>query len=245
MECMSNAYAIRLHSMRSLATTRFMLLSSQPRRHQAPHVTVLELQGLAELRRPEVNLVLWPRPTDPWMTGLSALFERDASGSLCLDAPTSALDPLFAPFARLLAAPTLQLLRRDVGLLVGALFRAIRPAHVDVSLAVVRDDACRKFHVDRRHARMLCTYAGPGTHWVPNHAVDRAALADDRLDVARANAAIVPDPREIRSMPSPWVALLKGAAWPGNEQHGLVHRSPPLAATGLCRLVLTADAHAR
>lgn len=222
-----------------------MQLASYERRRAAPHRTVLQLRHLTEIREPEVNLVLWPRPTDPWMSGLAHLAERDVSASLCLDTPKTALDGLFAPFDRLADPLTMRLLRQDVAMLIDALFCATHPGHVDVSLAVVADDACRKFHVDRRHARMICTYAGPGTQWVPNHAVDRDALARDGLDFVAANAAIVKNCHEIRTVPAPWVAVLKGAAWPGNEDLGLVHRSPPVAEAGLRRLVFMADAHAR
>ena len=37
------------------------------------------------------------------------------------------------------------------------------------------------------------------------------------------------------------VALLKGEDWPGNEGHGIVHRSPEMAASQK-RLFLTMDA---
>lgn len=99
----------------------------------------------------------------------------------------------------------------------------------------VADDGCRFFHVDHVGLRLLCTYQGAGTHWLPNGAVTRSALG--RGD----NAAVLSDPRRLRTLRAGHVALLKGEAWPGNRGRGLVHRSPPADPSGAPRLLLCLD----
>jgi len=115
---------------------------------------------------------------------------------------------------------------------------------IDASLAVVTTDKCRKFHADFKPLRLVCTYAGPGTEWVANEAVQRAALINEIEDLDAANRAIVPDAQAIRRASAGHVVLLKGELYPGNAGNGAVHRSPPIAEAGERRLVLTLDASA-
>jgi hypothetical protein len=62
--------------------------------------------------------------------------------------------------------------------------------------------------------------------------------------VEQANAAIVPCAAAIRNVSRFSVALLKGEGYPGNLGNGIVHRSPPIGATGTRRLRLCLDAEA-
>ncbi|MFZ2449285.1 MAG: DUF1826 domain-containing protein [Methylovulum miyakonense] len=100
---------------------------------------------------------------------------------------------------------------------------------------------CPKFHVDRVPCRLSCTYGGPGTEWLRDGDIDRRklgaganGLADDVSGLLKAHAAI-------QTVPTDALALLKGSAWEGNEQHGLVHRSPQLSPEAPRRLLLTLD----
>jgi len=106
---------------------------------------------------------------------------------------------------------------------------AIRPRFERVT-----HDGCRLFHTDKLTLRLLCTYAGAGTQWLPDAEVDRSALGRG------SNAAVCADPGKIRAVRRGDVALLKGEAWPGNAGRGIVHRSPP-ARPGTGRLLLTLD----
>ena len=98
-------------------------------------------------------------------------------------------------------------------------------------LEQIRGDSCRRFHVDNVGLRMLCTYVGPGTEWVP----PVLALGQNREDI---NAETI---RRIRTGD---VAILKGSAWSGVGLKGILHRSPPLSGRPedeRIRLLLTID----
>jgi hypothetical protein len=88
-------------------------------------------------------------------------------------------------------------------------------------LEVVRDDACRKFHLDRVTARLLCSYRGAGTEY--------------------GRAAAGGAPTEIRHMATGDVAIFRGSLWPGDAPVDLVHRSPPLSGGSGVRLLLVLD----
>jgi hypothetical protein len=79
---------------------------------------------------------------------------------------------------------------------------------------------------------LITTYAGIGSQWLEEGAMDR-------LQLGQANA----EPQgaaSIRQLNSGDVALLKGEKWHGNEGFGLIHRSPQ-PAPGERRLLLTLD----
>lgn len=105
---------------------------------------------------------------------------------------------------------------------------------VFVKIEPVADDMCRLFHVDTNLLRMLCTYVGEGTLWLPNDKVERNFLGEG------CNEDIVLDPRAILQTPKLDVLILKGERWPLNLIGGAVHRSPPLK-DGDKRLLLKVD----
>jgi hypothetical protein len=97
---------------------------------------------------------------------------------------------------------------------------------LSVKLEAIADDACRRLHHDYVAHRLVCTYRGPGTEWLPH--AHEAALGDER-DVVPA-AWLQPVPRFV-------AALFAGRLLPGAMP--VLHRSPPIAGTGQLRLVLT------
>lgn len=108
---------------------------------------------------------------------------------------------------------------------------------VGLRLSVLNKAMCPRFHVDYVICRMICTYLGDGTEWLPEHAVNRLALGhagNSQPDGQQHNEAATQ-----KLLPGS-VALLKGEKWPGNHGRGLVHRSPA-ATQGKCRLVVTLD----
>jgi hypothetical protein len=100
-------------------------------------------------------------------------------------------------------------------------------SQVSIRLEVIEGNACRKFHSDYVTVRLIATLAGPGTQWL------------DDGDAARLRAGADPDTLHIRDIATGHVALFKGRAW--TRDRAIVHRSPPIAGTGQCRLVLVID----
>lgn len=95
-----------------------------------------------------------------------------------------------------------------------------------LKLEVVCDNACRKLHHDCVANRLVCTYRGPGTQWLPH--AHEAALGDERDAVP--DDWLLPVPRFA-------AALFTGVLSPGARP--VLHRSPPIAGTSELRLVLT------
>lgn len=193
----------------------------------APVVTTRSPRMFSRIHDPHHELILWRRRLDPdlasWLTTLPA-------GSLPtgrLTVVAADVGPLLDEMFRDAATPAgamRDLLRADL-IFVASLFAEVMAVgEIDLRLEAIHGNACWKFHRDCVRARLLTTYCGPGTQWVePTFA--QAALEEQR------------DYRgPIRQFQLNDVGLFKGDCAP--PASGIVHRSPPIAATGQTRLVL-------
>lgn len=99
---------------------------------------------------------------------------------------------------------------------------------------------CPKFHVDHVPCRLITTFSGIATEWLPHDRVDRSRLGAASAGMPDESAGIMQSATDIQHLNTGDVALAKGEGWFDNENGGLVHRSPaPLA--GEHRLVMTLD----
>jgi hypothetical protein len=133
-------------------------------------------------------------------------------------------------------------LLNDMALLLGHFLSLADASRFRLQFGAVRNDQCRKFHVDYFRLRMVTTYAGPGTQWLPETAVNRTALEPSEELVHEANRQIVKDPSEVRQARAGDVVLLKGAFFGSGSAPAAVHRSPPIERQGATRVVLVATA---
>ena len=88
--------------------------------------------------------------------------------------------------------------------------------------------------------RLLKTYTGIATQWIPHDLVDRSKLGVDCHNQSDEVSGLIQSETDIENLQSGQVALLKGERWEGNEGAGLVHRSPGLDEAE-CRLLLSLD----
>jgi hypothetical protein len=195
----------------------------------------------AALRRLDPALDCWCRPPASALQPLLrhyAAEERPADGLLG-GAVLSGRDGLpkdLLPAVPKRLAPWRGALMRDLARAL-AFYRehALDLAEVRVRLEIERRDRCRLFHTDRIGLRLLSTYLGPGTEWVPEIALDRAALGSGD------NSKIAPRPEEVRHLHPFWVGLFKGDLHPDCRGRGSVHRSPPIERRRGVRILLTID----
>lgn len=202
------------------------LLSAAPHARDAGHAGVLR-----SVLDPAVTLAICKRP--PLLGLLEPTDSLARSAPFCRrieDAPDRVgavlvADLPLAPCARTRFAA-------DVSLLAQLFADILGLGRVHARLEAMAGPACRLVHADHVGLRLLCTYAGPGTEWVPDGAVDRRRLGN--------NAAAVTDRAAIRRLPRFAVALLKGEAWRRNAGRGVAHRSPE-ASAARPRLLLCID----
>lgn len=122
----------------------------------------------------------------------------------------------------------------DIIHLLGLFEQVTKVSSFRVSLATVSTNMCCRFHADNNELRMLCTYYGPGTLWLPDYAVDRKAYL-----TGKGNQNIVPDESLVQQVSTGDVVVLKGALYP--ESTPVLHRSPNIEESGEERLLLSID----
>ena len=109
----------------------------------------------------------------------------------------------------------------DVTELAKAFADLMKTAHLRLRFDVVTTNSCKKFHIDRITARLLCTYRGTGTQY--GFSVDGT------------------EPDHILTVPTGSSIVLRGSLWPETPKSGILHRSPPIEGTGDYRSVLVLD----
>lgn len=183
-----------------------------------------------------VNLVVVRRPELRARCGSFESFGDGHGAHLDLVLPANATCPRFECGA--FGPVDAGVVRDDITSLVSALSRLSGGRRAKVTLGVVADDSCRRFHTDYVGFRAVVTYAGPGTEWVPDDAVVREHLGKPFASIAVANRNTVPDRRRVQRASPYDMVLMKGLAAKGNADGGLVHRSPPIQRKKRSRLVL-------
>ena len=122
----------------------------------------------------------------------------------------------------------------DISSLVELYGKTAKASSYRLLLATVSTNMCRKFHTDINSLRLLCTYVGPGTNWIPDELLD-----DNNPKVGRGNFETVVKDEHIQQVPTGDVVILKGALY--DEAKPIVHRSPIIEENGEKRLLLRID----
>ena len=193
---------------------------------------------LQQITSPAISFALWrrslPQDVSQALAGWVDQGVIDVDRVLTLDRSMQAAVP------ELSGLPRSAWLREDVEELLRYFRELCGATRVRVVLGIKSTNACRKFHTDHVRVRLITTYVGPGTEWVPNVGVDRTALQHPPGCPRDANRSIVRDTRHVRQTRAGDVLLLKGELFGGAR--GAVHRSPRIEHLGLKRLVLAMTA---
>lgn len=199
----------------------------------------LQAGALASIYEPEVNLAVWEGGLD-WSARLGA-------ETLCRSRPgftsnsRGHYDTAIADLQRRWPSdPALAPLLEAIATCARLFDELFEPPEIGLRVATLDRAMCPRFHVDRIPVRMIATFCGPGTEWLPNALVDRNRLGAREPGKPPATGAGIPEPVTPCSLSAGDVALMKGENWVGNEGNGLVHRSPAVAAH-TPRLIATVD----
>ncbi|ETX11954.1 hypothetical protein OCH239_18995 [Roseivivax halodurans JCM 10272] len=180
---------------------------------------------MRDIRASEVGGVVWDREPlasfQTWIDGLSPARLPKARVILrpaaIRDAVTAACDNAGTP-----EGPERRRLIDDFGALADIFSDVMDARWLRLRLDVVTGNACRRFHVDRITARLVCTYRGTGTQY------GTSETGDD-------------EPQTIHTVPTGSPLVMLGTLWHVRPDQGLRHRSPPIEGGGETRLLLVLD----
>lgn len=177
-----------------------------------------EAEVLTAITAKEAALAIWRRPLPASLADAvaSVSFDDvdDVETAIALPARAPAIAAIMV--AGGYEASVASALALDIAALADRLGALAGAAQLRFRLDVVETDACRRFHADYMTLRLLTTYRGRATHW------------------CRAD-----EPKVVRTMKTGDVAILKGRVL--LDPPTVLHRSPPIEATGEQRLLLVLD----
>lgn len=189
-------------------------------------------QVLAEILRDEVNLAVWQRQLPPQVEDFAALvigLERPLADERVIEVDEQRTPVLSGLLAGAADVHGYEAVVADITWLVAAYTCLLGARRVGLRLKVLEGAMCPRFHVDHVPLRLLSTYAGAGSEWLPEGCLDRTRLHAFSAPVDKIQRLCTGD-----------VGILKGEKFQGNEGYGIIHRSPE-TAVGERRLLLSLD----
>ena len=197
------------------------------------------LDTLGDIYQEDTNMVIWKRELDNAIQKAANVI-IDTNPSLEISRVVSP-DDTYAEIRNALGlSENASIISKDVANLVDMFCTLFDLKQVGLRLAVLDRAMCPRFHVDRVPCRLLTTYLGVATEWLPHHNADRSRLGIGNQGKPDEESGIMNSDKDIKYLNQGDVALLKGEAWEGNEGSGLIHRSPKLNLNSR-RLLLTID----
>ncbi|MGS4989712.1 DUF1826 domain-containing protein [Roseibium sp. RP-7] len=179
---------------------------------------------LADIRDPGIAAAIWRRTPDPEFQRWVNALQKDNLPDLRTVVPVHLAEAAVRAACESHGLPACRerdMLASDVGALALMLAKTLTVRLLRLRLDVSEDVMCPKFHLDNVRARLLCTYRGAGTEYVPENVAE--------------------EPGRIRQVPPGGVAVFRGRQWSCGERTALLHRSPAATLAGGPRLLLVID----
>ena len=194
---------------------------------------------LRDIARDDVDIAVWKRKLDAELASEIDRIDMASFGatySTIVTSRTSALSILKALRNRF-DAP---LLAWDMANLVKRYLKLFELDRARLKLTGLDRTMCPKFHVDRVPCRLVTTYRGKATEWLPHNCVDRGKLGKGAHGKPDYQSGVYRDCGDIHRLDRGDVGLLKGKLWRDDEATGQVHRSP-VVLPGEERLLMSLD----
>lgn len=197
-----------------------------------------EAQVLTDIYLEDTNIVIWQRQLSSSLkSSVEAFLQANNNFQSSL---TLTPDSVLSSVSQSLGENAPYELRENIAFLVDMFCSLFELKRVGLRLTVLDRAMCPKFHVDNVPCRLITTFQGVATEWLPHQSVDREKLGLGSQGKADHESGLYQNQDDIQQLNCGDVALLKGEMWLGNENAGLVHRSPQLP-NNQRRLVLTLD----
>lgn len=188
---------------------------------------------LTDIYKEEINIAIWQRQKQfsvKEFLALNPTFQKEM-----ILTPQDAFSRVSESFNNNMSEVS-----EDIAGLVDMFCYLFELKQVGMRLKVLDKAMCPKFHVDKVPCRLVTTYQGTATEWLPHELVDQTKLGWGCNGLADCESGLYKSESDIQQLNCGDVALIKGTLWEGNENAGLVHRSPELIANEK-RLILTLD----
>lgn len=195
--------------------------------------------ALAEIFNADVNIAIWQRRHGEAFAKAAADILAACPDLKCSMEVTPA-EALAALTKEVGESESARVVCEDAAQLVRLFCDLFELERVGLRMATLDTAMCPRFHFDRVVCRLVTTYVGVATEWLPFDSVDRQKLGHGNNGLPDDKSGVYANVKDIQQLSAGDVGLLKGENWQGNEGAALVHRSPRPPADAK-RLLLTLD----
>ena len=201
-----------------------------------------EAEVFSDIYRDDINIAIWQRKlSDQLVWAANEILKTHARLEIAeVVTATSAHAKLCKALGE---SDAIKVLSDDITLLVDMFCCVFDLKKAGLRLTALDRAMCPRFHFDRIPCRLVTTFHGVATEWVPHQLVDRSQLGAGNQGKSDEQSGLFQSIDDIRQLNQGDVALLKGEFWQDNEGAGLVHRSPVQGQGSVNerRLLLTLD----
>ncbi len=226
------------------------MISANPMQRSAPETFVQTPEKIrhaafskepivfTDIYKEDINIAIWQRE-------LSSSLQNSVNALLLLHPTfqiTTTVTPanVFSILDESLVTSGQSELNENIAELVDMFCCLFELKQTGLRLTALDKAMCPRFHVDKVPCRLVSTYQGSATQWLPHQLADRTKLGRGSNGKPDHQSGLFQHQHDIQQLNSGDVALLKGENWEGNEHAGLLHRSPVIS-TDTSRLLLTLD----
>ena len=201
--------------------------------------TSFDSECLSKIYNENINIAIWQRKLDAALEQAAEeiLSENPNLNISMVPQPHDVKDLLLSDLG---SAPKTLSLIEDISFIVGMFCSLFDLKRAWVRLDAINKPMCPRFHADKVKCRLVTTYIGPSTQWLPYDLVDRSKLGHGNNGQPDDKSGLFINQTDIEQLDTGDIALLKGESWDGNDGAGLVHRSPH-SKSDYRRLYMTID----
>ena len=198
-----------------------------------------ELKILTNIYQEDNNIVVWRRKLSGVLAEAAASI-LDSNPALQMRKVVTPQDSLSSIKKGLGNTEVATILAEDIMELVEIFCCLFDLKSTGLRLEGLGEAMCPRFHVDQVPCRLLTTYTGVATEWLPHSTADRSKLGGGNKGKSDERSGLFSNESDINQLREGDVALLKGEQWEGNKGMGIIHRSPKLSGKNR-RLLLSLD----
>lgn len=197
------------------------------------------LAVLTDIYQDDTNMVVWQRNlADMLIQAADTVLEsKPTLEELLVISPLEAFESVKKVLG---SSREAEVLAKDIAYLVDMFCCLFDLKRAALRMTVLDRAMCPRFHVDRVPCRLVTTYQGVATEWLPHHVADRSKLGTGNMGKPDELSGLFDNMADIKQLDAGDVGLMKGELWHDNEGAGLIHRSPQVPNNSR-RLVLTLD----
>tara|TARA_Y100000996_G_scaffold212224_1_gene166683 strand:- start:1749 stop:2459 length:711 start_codon:yes stop_codon:yes gene_type:complete len=180
---------------------------------------------LSEIYKEEINILVWQRIiNDKLLKAGEYILSRHPELAISEVVKPEEIEKIL--IEEIDSSHEVACISKDISKIVKIFCTLFNVNSVWLRLDAIDKPMCPRFHADYLKCRLVSTYIGPATQWIPHDLVNHSKLGSGNEGKSDKESGLFLKDADIKQLNIGDIGLLKGEAWEGNQGGGIVHRSP-------------------